>query len=103
MYSKDGLYSDKPSLNANKVASFLIHGDAAFAGQGIVSETFQLSKLPNYAVGGTVHLITNNQLGFTAPSNLARSGDFNSDLAKGFGCPIIHVNGDYPEVGLVVL
>ena len=66
--------------------------------QNKVAETFQLSKLPNYCVGGTVHLLTNNQLGFTTPSNLARSGNHNTDLAKGFNCPIIHVNGDQPEV-----
>ncbi|RNA23119.1 putative 2-oxoglutarate dehydrogenase E1 component DHKTD1 mitochondrial [Brachionus plicatilis] len=98
MSSKDCLYSDDPKNISKKIASFLIHGDAAFAGQGIVSETFQLSKLPSYSVGGTIHLITNNQLGFTLPSNLGRSGHFNSDLAKGFDCPIIHVNGDDPEL-----
>lgn len=72
MLIRDGLYADEPTLQCNKVLAFLVHGDAAFAGQGIVSETFQAYKLPNYAVGGTVHLITNNQLGFTAPSNLGR-------------------------------
>ena len=72
MNLKDGLYSDTPTQKGSKVASFLVHGDAAFCGQGIVAETFQLSKLPSYSVGGTVHLITNNQLGFTTPSNLAR-------------------------------
>jgi len=101
MLLKDGLYANEPSLNSRKVSSFLVHGDAAFAGQGIVSEIFQGSRLPNYAVGGTVHLITNNQVGFTAPSNLGRSGRYNSDLAKGFDCPIIHINGDCPEVFLI--
>ena len=72
MQLKDGYYADEPSANCNKVATLLIHGDGAFAGQGIVAETFQLSKLPCYSVGGTVHLITNNQLGFTNPSNLAQ-------------------------------
>jgi 2-oxoglutarate dehydrogenase complex dehydrogenase (E1) component-like enzyme len=72
MYSKDCFYSNQPKVNSTKVASFLIHGDAAFAGQGIVAETFQLSRLPNYGVGGTVHLIINNQIGFTTPSNLGR-------------------------------
>lgn len=72
MLLKDGYYADEPSSNCNKVATLLIHGDGAFAGQGIVAETFQLSKLPCYSVGGTVHLITNNQLGFTNPSNLAQ-------------------------------
>jgi 2-oxoglutarate dehydrogenase complex dehydrogenase (E1) component-like enzyme len=70
MFLQDGFYStDKRS---KKVLSFLIHGDAAFAGQGIVTETFQLSNLPNYSVGGTIHLIVNNQLGFTTPSHLGR-------------------------------
>ncbi len=72
MLLKDGLYADQPSAKGSKVATLLIHGDAAFAGQGIVPETFQLSKLPCYSVGGTVHLITNNQLGFTNPSKLAQ-------------------------------
>lgn len=98
MFKQDGFYSPTPSAKGRKVASFLIHGDAAFAGQGIVSETFQLYKLPNYSVGGTVHLLVNNQIGFTTTSNLGRSGNFNSDLAKGFNCPIIHVNGDDPEL-----
>lgn len=100
MFNKDCFYSENPVPKSSKIATFLIHGDAAFAGQGIVTETFQLSKLPNYSVGGTIHLITNNQLGFTTPSNLGRSGNFNSDLAKGYNCPIIHVNGDHPEVYL---
>jgi 2-oxoglutarate dehydrogenase complex dehydrogenase (E1) component-like enzyme len=72
MLLKDGYYSDTPSNESKKVLSFLIHGDAAFAGQGIVTETLQLSNLPNYAVGGTIHLIVNNQLGFTTPSHLGR-------------------------------
>ena len=78
MFKKDCFYSSKPTAISKKVASFLVHGDAAFAGQGIVAETFQLSKLPNYSVGGTVHMITNNQLGFTTPSILGRSGLINS-------------------------
>ena len=72
MHLKDCMYADQPSLQSKKVSSFLVHGDGAFAGQGIVSETFQAYQLPNYSVGGTVHLITNNQIGFTAPSNLGR-------------------------------
>lgn len=72
MYKKDGLYADVPSSRSNKVASLLIHGDGAFAAQGIVAENFQLSRVPNYGVGGSMHLIINNQLGFTLPSPLAR-------------------------------
>lgn len=98
MHLKDGYYAAEPSSNCNKVATMLIHGDAAFAGQGIVPETFQLSKLPCYAVGGTIHLLTNNQLGFTNPSNLGHSGEYNTDFAKSINCPIIHVNGDNPEL-----
>ena len=87
--------------NSCKIINYLKILKAAFAGQGIVSECFQGSRLANYAVGGTVHLITNNQLGFTAPSNLGRSGRYNSDLAKGFDCPVIHINGDNPEVDTI--
>jgi len=75
----------------------LMHGDAAFAAQGIVAETFNLAKLPGYCTGGTLHILTNNQLGFTTDVRDARSTDFASDLAKGFDIPIIHVNADDPE------
>jgi hypothetical protein len=74
MFLKDGYYSTESTNESKRVLSFLIHGDAAFAGQGIVTETFQLSQLPNYSVGGTIHLIVNNQLGFTTPSHLGRLG-----------------------------
>lgn len=75
----------------------IIHGDAAFAGQGVVAETFNLGALAGYRTGGTVHLITNNQVGFTTDANDARSTRHASDLAKGFDVPIIHVNGDDAE------
>jgi 2-oxoglutarate dehydrogenase E1 component len=77
--------------------AILIHGDASFPGQGIVAETLNLSRLPGYRVGGTLHIITNNQLGFTTPPSSGRSTLFASDLAKGFEIPIIHVNADDPE------
>ncbi|HTE18511.1 MAG TPA: thiamine pyrophosphate-dependent enzyme, partial [Armatimonadota bacterium] len=77
--------------------SILIHGDAAFPGQGIVAETLNLSRLPGYRIGGTIHIIANNQLGFTATPTEARSTLYASDLAKGFEIPVIHVNGDDPE------
>jgi 2-oxoglutarate dehydrogenase E1 component len=81
----------------------LIHGDAAFAGQGGVAETFNLARLQGYATGGTIHLIGNNQIGFTTDPREARSTDYSSDLAKGFDAPIIHVNADDPEASLAAV
>ncbi len=74
-----------------------IHGDAAFPGQGIVAETLNLSQLRGYSVGGTIHIITNNQVGFTTDPSDSRSTLSASDLAKGFEIPIVHVNADVPE------
>ncbi len=74
----------------------LIHGDAAFLGEGVVAETLNLYRLPGYTTGGTIHIIANNQLGFTAKPEESRSTTFASDLAKGFRMPIIHVNADDP-------
>ncbi|HEX5038875.1 MAG TPA: multifunctional oxoglutarate decarboxylase/oxoglutarate dehydrogenase thiamine pyrophosphate-binding subunit/dihydrolipoyllysine-residue succinyltransferase subunit [Candidatus Limnocylindria bacterium] len=78
----------------------LIHGDAAFAAQGVVAETLNLARLDGYATGGTVHLIANNQVGFTTGTREGRSTDYSSDLAKGFDAPIVHVNADDPEACL---
>jgi len=77
-----------------------IHGDAAFAGQGVVAETLNLGALKGYRTGGTLHIITNNQVGFTTNMEDARSTRYASDLAKGFDIPIIHVNGDDAEACL---
>ncbi|WVR03985.1 oxoglutarate dehydrogenase (succinyl-transferring), E1 component [Kwoniella sp. DSM 27419] len=74
-----------------------LHGDAAFAGQGVVAESLGLSGLPHYGSGGTVHIIVNNNIGYTTPASLARSSSYSSDVAKMIGCPILHVNGDHPE------
>ena len=81
----------------------VIHGDAAFAGQGVVAETLNLNALRGYRVGGTVHLITNNQVGFTTDMVDARSTRHASDLAKGFDIPIIHVNADAAEACLAAM
>jgi 2-oxoglutarate dehydrogenase E1 component len=78
----------------------LIHGDAAFPGQGVVAETLNLQALPGYTTGGTLHLIANNQVGFTTDPEEGRSTRYSSDLAKGFDTPVIHVNADDAEAAL---
>ncbi|HVA28148.1 MAG TPA: multifunctional oxoglutarate decarboxylase/oxoglutarate dehydrogenase thiamine pyrophosphate-binding subunit/dihydrolipoyllysine-residue succinyltransferase subunit [Candidatus Baltobacteraceae bacterium] len=83
-----------PTLDVKKAAPILIHGDAAFTGQGIISEVFNLQSLDGYQTGGTLHLIANNQIGFTTDFRDSRSTRYASDLAKGFDVPIVHVNAD---------
>ncbi len=84
-------------LKRNKVVPILIHGDAAFAGQGVVAECFAMSGLPGHNTGGTIHIIVNNQIGFTTSSRFARSSPYPSDLGKVVDAPILHCNGDDPE------
>jgi 2-oxoglutarate decarboxylase len=84
----------------DRIIPILIHGDASFAAQGVVAETFNMARLAGYSTGGTLHLIANNQIGFTTEAGEARSTVYSSDLAKGFDAPIIHVNADDAEACL---
>ncbi|KAJ1498783.1 putative 2-oxoglutarate dehydrogenase E1 component DHKTD1, mitochondrial, partial [Coelomomyces lativittatus] len=86
----------KQMLGLNALA-LQIHGDASFSGQGVVMETLLLAHLPHYTCAGSIHLVLNNQLGYTTPSYNARSTRYCTDLAKFIECPIFHVNGDHPE------
>ncbi len=88
------------AVDPDRTLPLLIHGDAGFAAQGVVAETFNLARLAGYSTGGTVHVIANNQVGFTTSAREARSTTYSSDLAKGFDVPIIHVNADDPEACL---
>ncbi len=84
------------------VLNIQIHGDAAFSAQGVIYESFSMSKTPSFNVGGTVHIICNNQIGFTTVPKDGRSTEYASDIARSFGVPIIHVNADHPEQVLKV-
>ena len=92
--AKQFFHKDK---ERKKVIPVLMHGDAAFAGQGIVAECFAMSGLPGHNIGGTIHIIVNNQIGFTTAPRFARSSPYPSDVAKTAQAPILHVNGDDPE------
>lgn len=86
-----------PVQDESLAAAVIMHGDAAFAGEGIVAETLNFTRLPGYKNGGTIHIIVNNRIGFTTESEDSRSTHYASDLAKGFEIPIVHVNADDPE------
>ncbi|HWH17088.1 MAG TPA: 2-oxoglutarate dehydrogenase E1 component [Allosphingosinicella sp.] len=92
-----GVQMQRGDVDGSQVLPVLLHGDAAFAGQGIVAECFGFSGLPGYATGGTLHFIINNQVGFTTSPQFARSSPYPSDIAKSVQAPILHVNGDDPE------
>ena len=84
-------------LNKKRTMAIIMHGDAALAGQGVVSETIQMEDLFGYRTGGVVHLVVNNNIGFTTTPREARSGQFPTEIARSINAPIFHVNGDFPE------
>lgn len=96
----DRTVSGYSKQNVEKAFSIMIHGDAAFPGEGVVAETFNLSQLNGFSTGGTIHIISNNQIGFTTDQADDRSTKYASDLAKGYEIPIVHVNADDPEACL---
>jgi probable 2-oxoglutarate dehydrogenase E1 component DHKTD1 len=100
---RDGAFNDdQTKLFGSDVINIQMHGDAAIAGQGVNQECLMMAYTPNFDIGGTIHVIINNQVGYTTPGDRSRSSRYCSDIAKSVNAPVIHVNSDDPEmVGLV--
>ncbi|XP_015608357.1 probable 2-oxoglutarate dehydrogenase E1 component DHKTD1 homolog, mitochondrial [Cephus cinctus] len=96
---EDGAYSDREDAQwSDKVLNLQVHGDAAYTGQGVNQECLAMSYTPHFEIGGSIHIIVNNQVGFTTPASRGRSSRYCTDLAKFIAAPVIHVNGDDPEM-----
>lgn len=95
--------STSSSYPASKVLCLQVHGDASISAQGIVAETLCLSALPHFDVGGSVHLVVNNQLGFTTEGDHGRSSSYCSDIMNAIAAPVIHVNGADPEASVYII
>ncbi len=98
-----GLQDRSGDTERNQVIPVILHGEAAFSGEGVVMETLNLYALEGYAAGGTIHIIINNQVGFTTSPRNEHSSGFGTDIAKGMSIPVIHVNGDDPEAAVRVM